>query len=278
MKKGFTLIEILAAIVILGIIGLIAFPTVNSIINNNKEKLYQSQLEEIKLSAEKWAYQNMKILPTDENSTITLTIAELKKAGLLQLDFRNPKTGELFPNDMALIITFKNNKYVYTIDENSGTSIDEFDFDGPTIILNGKNVVYVQIGDEYEELGINVIKSTGETQENIMYQYNGKEISEIDTSHLRTYTITYYVSDDLGTSKTIRTVIIVDSVGPQIIVSNINLNNPLEGVRAIDNSGENITVEIKEFSMTSDKATIIYSACDSSLNCSEVKRVVKIDE
>jgi len=42
-KKGMTLFELLAVIVILGIIAAIAFPTVNTLINNSKRNAFVEQ-------------------------------------------------------------------------------------------------------------------------------------------------------------------------------------------------------------------------------------------
>ncbi len=46
-KKGFTLVELIAVIVILALISLIVFPAVNSMIKNSKEKAYNVQIDEI---------------------------------------------------------------------------------------------------------------------------------------------------------------------------------------------------------------------------------------
>ena len=47
MKKGFTLIEMLAVIVILAIISLIIFPEVNKVIKSSKEKSYKTQIDNL---------------------------------------------------------------------------------------------------------------------------------------------------------------------------------------------------------------------------------------
>ena len=45
MKKGFTLAELLAVIVILGLLALIAVPVVLNKIKSTKEDLYNNQIE-----------------------------------------------------------------------------------------------------------------------------------------------------------------------------------------------------------------------------------------
>lgn len=52
MKKGFTLIEMIGAIILLGMLSLLIIPIVNKNIKQSKEKLYIAQIEEIKLATE----------------------------------------------------------------------------------------------------------------------------------------------------------------------------------------------------------------------------------
>ena len=114
MKRGFTLVELLGVLLVLAVIALITFPIVTKSIKDNKERLYNSQLEEIKLGAEKWAYKNLSLLPDQDGETITVTLLTLKESGDVPLDVRDPRTGELIPNDMMITIGFKNNDYIYT--------------------------------------------------------------------------------------------------------------------------------------------------------------------
>ena len=111
MKKGFTLVEMMAVIIILAIVATITFPIVSQSIEKNREKLYYSQLDEIKLNAEKWAYSNLDLLPTVEDEMITITLQNLKEGGFVALDIRDPRTNELLPNDLKITITFRNNNY-----------------------------------------------------------------------------------------------------------------------------------------------------------------------
>ena len=68
-KKGFTLIELIAVIVILALISLIVFPTVNSIIKNSKEKAYNVQIDEIINAAKNYLTDNPTCIPEMGSST-----------------------------------------------------------------------------------------------------------------------------------------------------------------------------------------------------------------
>ena len=67
MKKGFTLVEVLAVLVILAVIGMITIPAVNRIIDESKQKTYDSQVELIIENAKRWATDNNYLLPDDDS-------------------------------------------------------------------------------------------------------------------------------------------------------------------------------------------------------------------
>ncbi len=57
-KKGLTLIELIAVLVILGIIAAIAVPTIGNTINNQKERAATAEWSAIQSAAELYAVQN----------------------------------------------------------------------------------------------------------------------------------------------------------------------------------------------------------------------------
>lgn len=57
-KKGLTLIELIAVLVILGIIAAIAVPTIGNTINNQKERAANAEWSAIESAAELYAVQN----------------------------------------------------------------------------------------------------------------------------------------------------------------------------------------------------------------------------
>ena len=292
MKKGFTLVELIATIIVLGIIGLIAYPIMSSTIKNNKEKLYETQIKVIHQASEDWAYKNVDLLP-DENETITITILDLKRAGLLDLNIKNPKTNELFPNDLQITIAHNNKGYTYTVDMESGTNIsNDFSMNSPTLILNGNAIEYIEVGSTYNELGAQAKGKNGNTINNIniTYQYNGTQIASINTMQFKTYTIIYSVSDVVeGTTYTTsitRTLIVRDTTAPDLTIpgqaditlSQVNGFDLTTGVTVTDNSGETIEVNATSLENKTGKQIVSYTACDSHNNCVTKKRIVNVTE
>ncbi|MGI6324539.1 MAG: type II secretion system protein [Bacilli bacterium] len=76
-KKGFTLVELLAVIVILGIILAIAIPNILNLINNSKEQAYESQKRFIIDAAKKYVMANQNLV--FENNVATITLNRFKK-------------------------------------------------------------------------------------------------------------------------------------------------------------------------------------------------------
>ena len=123
MKKGFTLVELLSVIVILGILASIAIPTINTAINSSRNKAYNEQINTIQNAARTYMSKNSLKLPNqEENAKCTISVTTLQKEGLLSVDdIANPKykknsskPEEKFKNfDGKVIVTFTNNKYKY---------------------------------------------------------------------------------------------------------------------------------------------------------------------
>ncbi len=93
MKKGFTLIEIIAVIVILGIIGIIVVPISNGVIKRSNEKMYNEQVTRIIDACKSYVLENDNNDP-DENYQNTISISTLKNEGYLDnsKELINPKT------------------------------------------------------------------------------------------------------------------------------------------------------------------------------------------
>lgn len=127
MKKGFTLIEILGVVIILGIIAAIIYPTVNNVINDSKEKAYEDQKLQIVKAAKSYIVDNIDELPevTCSGTTPTLatgdsypeiTVSELISAGYIEVDeVQDPrKTGDTMDGTVSVSYSCAYNQYEYT--------------------------------------------------------------------------------------------------------------------------------------------------------------------
>lgn len=117
-KEGFTLVELLAVIVIIGIIYLIVFPSVTSFIDKSKEKSYNIQVDLIEKASKKWVVDNTdELLKKDPYhlNNINLTLTTLKKDGYLQDEFiENPKTKKIMTGCVVVSYQSNKNQYEYT--------------------------------------------------------------------------------------------------------------------------------------------------------------------
>ena len=123
MKKGFTLVELLGVIVILGLIAMIAIPTINTALNDSRQRAYDEQVDTIEDTARTYMSKNSLKLPSQtEGSSCCVSVSTLQKEGLLTSDdIENPKyregsseADEKFKNfNGSVIITFTKNKYSY---------------------------------------------------------------------------------------------------------------------------------------------------------------------
>lgn len=79
-NKGFTLVELLAVLVILAIIALIVTPIVSGVIKDAGEKVYKEQEKTILRSAQKWALANSNSLSTTDGAVYNLSLSDLKNS------------------------------------------------------------------------------------------------------------------------------------------------------------------------------------------------------
>lgn len=289
-KKGFTLAELMGVIIILGIILLLTLPAVDKTIKNAKATAYDAQVDKIIAAANDWALLNARLLPKNDNESITIYLGELKSKGLIDINVKNPKTNKIISNNSSVVITKKADKNIYTVNI---IDVDKKeDSNAPILIISGSIVDYVEVN---QDDNIYVIPSaiaktaTGEEIDDsyISYQIvkNDQVVSVVDTSKIGTYKIIYTVTYQEKTGIYEKIVEVRDTLSPSIsIIGNLEVMdsediNYMEGVSVSDNSGEEITPSIEIENGTDDKNyTVYYTAKDSSGNVATKKRQVIINQ
>lgn len=116
MKKGFSLVELLAVIVILGLIALITVPIVLDSLNSTKSELSKEQVRQIESAARIWGTKNL-----NDDSTEFITIKTLIDNNLLEdKDYKNIDLNSSSFENAGVCIEYKNNQFVYTYKKNVG--------------------------------------------------------------------------------------------------------------------------------------------------------------
>lgn len=114
MKKGFTLMELLAVIIVLSILSVIVFPNVVKIINKSKENLYQAQLRDLEIVTKNFSLDHKELLDKNYLNDIYISLSTLKKSRYLEENIiKNPKTGKEMLGCMKMSYNYDNNQYNY---------------------------------------------------------------------------------------------------------------------------------------------------------------------
>ncbi len=110
-KKGFTLVELLATLVILGLLTVIAAPNIIGILTNTKLNTYISDANKLQTLAEYKFRSDSKITRPQDGQCIVLTMNYLGTS-----EFKNPPYGGTYSTDKSFVVIKKeSNEYKYYV-------------------------------------------------------------------------------------------------------------------------------------------------------------------
>lgn len=301
-KKGFTLVELLGVIIIISIIIALVFPEVTKVVQKSKQIVNDIQINKILDATYDFTLKNIGLLPND-GEVKYITLNELKKEHLIDVNIRDSKTNEKFTDDLVISIKNKNyatpktkysklnGNYLYTAEFEFMNS-DTYNTNRPIISFEGHEerpiVVNLNIGDIYSPIkytakSIKDIDLTNQVIENIVY--NSKSINNIDTSKAGVYYVNYSVVDSNGYSclETVN-IIVSDNEKPSLTIPDnttisidISSYDLMDGVSCEDNSGAcDIKINGDIIYGVSGKYIIEYIATDPSGNTSILKRIITV--
>lgn len=84
-NKAFTLVELIAVVAILGLIALVVYPAVGSVIRNAREETYKDQVDVIIKAAKEWSVKNATKL-SDDGTVYSLPVDDLIEEGYITND------------------------------------------------------------------------------------------------------------------------------------------------------------------------------------------------
>ena len=115
-KRGFTLIELMAVITVLGVIAAITIPKITDTLEKSKEKAYKNQINSLVSIAKRWGASNQDKLSTETR----LHFSTLFDEGYIkQKDIVNPITNDKLKGCIKITYDeeYSQYKYEYTDSE-----------------------------------------------------------------------------------------------------------------------------------------------------------------
>lgn len=148
IKRGFTLIELMAVVIILGIISTITVVTINFSIKNAKNKLFAEQVNRLQSSVKEWSINNTTLLPTDETGISFFSINRLLEEGIISSEeVIDPRYNKTLEGCLTIKYDETYNQYTYEyLDEMCDTVVDAYK---PTITVIGGLNQYAEVNEVY---------------------------------------------------------------------------------------------------------------------------------
>ena len=112
-NKGFTLVELLAVVTILGILSSIAIIGVSKLIDKSKKDADEQQKQTLIMAAKSYFQDNRSMLPREDGTSRDVTVVVLKNNKYLKEDIKNSKKESCMNDNTKVTITKSGNKYTY---------------------------------------------------------------------------------------------------------------------------------------------------------------------
>lgn len=112
-KKGFTIVEIIGAIIILGLIALLAFPPMLNMVKTGESKIDEATKTLIYTASSQYTAKYMNDFPKTQGNVYCITINDLVKEGSLASTIVNDNV--TLETKVKITIS-SDNKYEYIID------------------------------------------------------------------------------------------------------------------------------------------------------------------
>ena len=137
-SKGFTMIELLGVIVIIGILSSLAIVSVSRLINNAKNSSDDSLANTLKMASQSYMEANKNEMPKAIGEIVDLKAETLRKSNYITSDLKNSKGDSCMAKSHVKVYKRTSTEYVYTPYVCCGNSSckSEEDKNSPVITIN----------------------------------------------------------------------------------------------------------------------------------------------
>ena len=113
-KRGFSLVELLAVVVILGLLAAIGIVATNTLVDKAKKDKMDSQKNTVTLSAQTYMQNNKNLVPKIIGESSIIKISDLRTSKYLTEDIKNDKGESCMENSYVRVYKLSNTEYTYT--------------------------------------------------------------------------------------------------------------------------------------------------------------------
>lgn len=165
-KKGFTLVELLGVIILIGLIALAISSPIVSLINSNSKKIDQAALDLLYTTAEDFMNKDSRTYTKVYGNTYYITIEQLIESGLLEGDFLEAYSEKELSKNSQIKVTVKNKNFKFELLNENIKNIHEvcndldinetYNYNGGTYIKgNNANNYVLYNGLIFRIMGVN---------------------------------------------------------------------------------------------------------------------------
>lgn len=179
--KGFTLVELIGVVVILGLITLIALPPILNSVRKTKGQISDASQKILYSAAEVYVSENTNSYPRTDGNTYCITIGSLVSSNLLPTKVYDAVTGEEISQDNIVEVTVSQGQYSYSLNnscvENKAVSLIQ------TLLNNYSEGATTGLVNDANDSSVYYFKGSNSQVNNNYLWYGGHQwrIMEFDT-------------------------------------------------------------------------------------------------
>ena len=182
-SRGFTLVEMLGIIIIIGVLAVIAVPIINVIIKSYKDNAYQKQISLLEEEANKWSIANTEYLPEKSGDIIFVNLEMLIDDGYItNTEIKDPRNNKELNGCITITKDEENNQYNYKYNDKTCDSLIEGY--APTFTVKGEYKNTIEVNTDFEEFDVVATSNKGTELklEGPIIKKNNQVVNEVTTS------------------------------------------------------------------------------------------------